>query len=165
MLPVNPEQIQDRNNSHNNNMSAEDLKEISEKFAGQWEHIRTENLDAFLEALGLNFLIRKMASKMNPSCEISVDGQDIRIVVKAKKTTGGEPLRLGEEREADTEQGKARTLLTYSAGVLKQTMTPDAANKSAKGPIDTERRINGEGGVEVTATLGSVTMRRFFKRK
>ncbi len=51
-------------------------------FVGTWQHVKSENLDAFFKAMGMNIIVRKMASKSNPKITIENDGVVWKIKVQ-----------------------------------------------------------------------------------
>ena len=62
------------------------------EFVGTWQHSRSENLEAFFKALGLNIVARKMASKSNPKMTIENEGKKwkIKLQINSLITTNTE---------------------------------------------------------------------------
>jgi len=55
-------------------------------FSGTWKLEKNDNLDAFLKALNLNMMIRKMAAAATPVLEIAQDGDNFKVVTKGVRS-------------------------------------------------------------------------------
>ncbi|XP_012943884.1 fatty acid-binding protein, adipocyte [Aplysia californica] len=135
---------------------------ITEKFAGKWKEVRSENLEAFFVEMGVNFLIRKMALQAKPEAEIIVNGTDISIGFKTTFKSDSFMYKLDEEVEITNDKGKFLCTLTYTDGKLVTKAAPSPGNNSK--PMETVREINSDGEMETTFTVGQTVSKRIFAR-
>lgn len=141
-------------------MSAETLAEIKEKFAGKWKVDRSEHFEDFLREVGVNFIIRKMASMARPVSDITVDGETITITMNAGFMVKQDKFKLGEEIETDHQGNKSKAIFTYEDGKLMSTTTPLDENIK---PAKSVREIVGDEML-LTLFIGDVVCKRYFKR-
>lgn len=143
-------------------MSAEDLKEIKDKFEGHWKVDRSECFEDFLREVGVNFFVRKMASMARPASEVKVDleAQTITVAMNAGFMVKQDTYKLGEEFESDHQGSKSKAVVHYEDGKLVQENKPlDENIKSTK----STREIIGDEML-LTMYIGDVVCKRYFKR-
>lgn len=141
-------------------------EEIKKKFSGKWKVDRSENFDGFMTAMGMNFLIRKMAGLSRPENDIRVeDDGTISIATTSTFMKNEQRFKLGEEFEEinNFTKKKFKNVATYDNGKLRITPTPAE-------PVDTpypeyaERELTEDGEIQLTIKVGDVICKRYFKR-
>uniref|UniRef100_A0A0B6ZK26 Uncharacterized protein n=1 Tax=Arion vulgaris TaxID=1028688 RepID=A0A0B6ZK26_9EUPU len=137
------------------------IKQI-EKFAGTWKQIRCDNIDAFFKEMGLNYLLRKIASQANPEVEILINGVDIQISFKTPFRAECMKYKLNEEVEIETQKGKFKATTTYESGKLISKQVPIQGNDAK--PMVSEREINVAGELVTTIYVGDVVCVRIFTK-
>jgi len=73
---------------------------------GSFKLIKSENFDEYMKALGVNMLLRKMASTATPVTEISQAGDDWSIKTTTTFKTTDIKFKLGEEFDEVTADGR-----------------------------------------------------------
>lgn len=139
------------------------IKEVTDKFAGKWKQVRSENLEAFYQEMGLNMILRKLATTVNPTQEIVVNDTQLSVTTKAGFKTLNDVFKLNEEVDITNDKGKFKGFMTYEDGVLKVKMTACEGNDAP--PVQSERSINEAGEMEVVAKTEKTTCKRFFARQ
>ncbi|ROT75222.1 fatty acid-binding protein [Penaeus vannamei] len=131
------------------------------QFEGKYKHDRDENFEAFLEKIGTNFVMRKMASKAKPSIEVKIEGDTWTVQVVAAVKTVTMKFKLGEETEIDTQDGKIKVIFGLEGNKLTQ-RPADTQNSKA---VLVEREFTGEGINQKMTHLssGAVGMRCFVR--
>lgn len=70
----------------------------TKQYIGVWNHEKSENVDEFLKAMGVGSVKRKMATAMNPSFTVELDGNKLvihtKVLMKSKRTV----IEFGVER-------------------------------------------------------------------
>ncbi|KAK7115812.1 fatty acid-binding protein, adipocyte-like isoform X2 [Littorina saxatilis] len=120
--------------------------EIKEKFTGKWKMDRSENFDGFMNAMGVNFFIRKMAGFAKPENDIKVE-DDGTIVIATNSTfmKSEQRFKLDEEyvEENPMIKKKFKNMPTFKDGKLRVTPTP-AEQVDVPYPDYAEREITEE---------------------
>ncbi|XP_076465005.1 fatty acid-binding protein homolog 1-like [Babylonia areolata] len=141
-------------------------EEIKQKFSGKWKSYKTENFEEFLIAMGLNFLIRKMASLAKPENEILVQ-DDGKITIRNNSTfmAHEQSFKINEEFEDVNQFAKKRfkNMPTYENGKIRVTPTP-AEPVDVPYPDYAEREITENGEMLVTIKVKDVECKRWFKK-
>ncbi|XP_071790195.1 fatty acid-binding protein-like [Asterias amurensis] len=131
---------------------------------GVWKLLKSENLDAFLKAMNLNFAVRKLAASASPVLEITQDGDNFHVITKGLKTNESK-FTVGEEF-TDKNPLNDKTTSTYMPVWEGNTLKVD--NKSNPESIHIIRELKDDQMVQ-TQTIGTgdkaVTMKRIFGRK
>lgn len=75
---------------------------------GEWKFVTSDNMDAVLEKLGVNFLLRKMAKTMKPDLKIEYNKNDNKWTTTLISTfkTIISSFELDKEFEEDTPDGR-----------------------------------------------------------
>jgi len=68
---------------------------------GKYVQEKAENVDAYMEAIGVPWLIRKTAANITPSLEISRDGETWKISFKTAIKSNNSTFKVGQDFEED----------------------------------------------------------------
>ncbi|XP_078664926.1 cellular retinoic acid-binding protein 2-like [Branchiostoma floridae x Branchiostoma belcheri] len=127
-------------------------------FTGNWKHVKSENLDEYLSALGVNIAKRKIVASSSPRAEIQQDGDSFRI-----KTIGPQTkeisFKIGQNFEDELPMGKVQVTPSWDGGKLRFDID------SPKGKLVTEREIRADGQMYMVmkAADGTTCTRIFAK--
>ncbi|XP_076009931.1 fatty acid binding protein 4b [Genypterus blacodes] len=96
-----------------------------EQFVGNWKLITSENFDAYMKAIGVNFATRQMGNMVKPNLLISLDADGfISIKSQSSFKTNEIKFKLDEEfNETTADDRKTKTLITLVNGKLVQKQT------------------------------------------
>eukprot|EP00105_Crassostrea_gigas_P025630 XP_011446262.1 PREDICTED: fatty acid-binding protein, intestinal isoform X1 [Crassostrea gigas] len=136
------------------------MEEIKSKFEGNWECIKKENVEKFLEAMGVNLIKRKAAAQFNPKLSISVGDGCVKVVRKMPIKEITNEFKLDDEIDVKDDDHKYKAKLTYSGG--KMTLCLRAVDGKSKDNTIV-REIEGDNLVQ-TATCNGVTAKTTFKK-
>ncbi|XP_052261248.1 fatty acid-binding protein homolog 7-like [Dreissena polymorpha] len=144
-------------------MTSNQYEEIQKKFSGTWRVDRNELFEEFLAEVGVNYLIRKMASRSKPTSDITVDLQDETITITLNSTFMKKmsSFRLNEEYEEDFQGNKTKAIATFEDGKL--TISNKPLSDTVK-PTTAVREIIDTGDLLVTMQVGDVVCKRYWKR-
>ncbi|CAG5114987.1 unnamed protein product [Candidula unifasciata] len=93
------------------------VQEIASKFAGKWKQVRGENIDDFFKEMGLNFLLRKLASQANP--EATTTYENGKLTTKQEPVAGNDSKPTVSVREIN-EAGELVTTVYVGDVVCKR---------------------------------------------
>ncbi|KRX58334.1 Fatty acid-binding protein, adipocyte, partial [Trichinella sp. T9] len=79
---------------------------MAEKFIGKYRFVSSENFDEFMKALGVNYLLRKIANAASPIVELSLDRDVWTLRNISTFRTLEISFRLGEEVDEVTPDGR-----------------------------------------------------------
>ncbi|KAL4240600.1 Fatty acid-binding protein [Mactra antiquata] len=133
--------------------------EVGKIFGGSWKLDRSENFEAFLEAAGVGFLKKKLATSVSPSMVITVDGDNIEVKTSAGPKTIANKFQLGREFESDTEYPAMATATLEGNKWVIQLTPKDSKKKNQK---VTREIIDGE--LVQTMEIGDIAAKRIFKK-
>ena len=86
-------------------------------FKGKYERTSEDKYEDFLEALGVNFFLRKAATVSTPQMEITQDKDTWNIKTSTTLKTMELKFKLNEEFDETTPDGReVRTLVTFEDG-------------------------------------------------
>ncbi|CAC5388517.1 CRABP1 [Mytilus coruscus] len=168
----------------------ESYTEVEHKFGGRWKIYKSENFEAFLQevgrywsydfykklvgtdltklsytyiqATGVNALLRKVATKVSPETELTVSGGKIKIAMKTGLFTSVDEFSLGEEYMKEIQGTWMKATGDYEEGKLVIVQTPiDPKNKMK--PQTVHREIVGDELV-MTLFVGDVVCKRYFRK-
>ncbi|CAH1781470.1 unnamed protein product [Owenia fusiformis] len=130
--------------------------------SGKWKVGKSENLDAFLTALGVNVAMRKIATNASITQEITQDGNDMTVVMKLPLKTKTTKFTVGSgEFEDETPDGRKIMANAYWEG---SSLVVDAKPKDAKEKgLKVVRTIEGDE-MHQAMTCDGVTAIRHFSR-
>ncbi|KAK3597542.1 hypothetical protein CHS0354_018140 [Potamilus streckersoni] len=138
------------------------IAEIQEKLAGVWVLKTNENLDAYLQEIGVGFIMRKLAVVANSTMTIAIEGEKIRISTNRPKDSQAF-FTLGEEFDCkDPQDNQFKAIATWQNGVLFTDAKP--VDPYLGIPHLIERRIV-DGDLEMKITVNNVVCKRIFKKK
>ncbi|XP_052802542.1 myelin P2 protein-like [Mya arenaria] len=143
-------------------MSNATLVEINEKFGGTWKLDRSEHFADFLKEVGVNIVVRKMASLAKPSSTLSVEDDVITITLNAGFMTKCDKFKLEEEYDTDFQGDKAKGIASYTEGNLVIKNTPIGDNMK---PTTATRELLEDGEMLMTMCVGDVVCKRWFKKQ
>ncbi|KRZ60784.1 Fatty acid-binding -like protein 6 [Trichinella nativa] len=134
---------------------------MAEKFIGKYRFVSSENFDEFMKALGVNYLLRKIANAASPIVEFSLDRDVWTLRNISTFRTLEISFRLGEEVDEVTPDGRhVKTVFTYENGELKQVQK--AVKPGEKDSIFI-RKLEGDKLI-TTCICGNVTSIRVLQR-
>jgi len=127
-------------------------------FEGKWKVDSTENFDEYLKAIGVNMMMRKMASSAKPPLTITRSGERWTIKTEGVKTTEIS-FSFGEEFDETTADGRK----------AKSTVTQDSPRKwtqvqKADIPSTVTRELIDDNTMKQICTAKGVTFTRVYKR-
>ena len=133
------------------------------KFAGKYTRTEMENNDAFLNKLGVNYLVRKAVSISTPTLEITeVTPGHWKLVLSTKL----------KKMELNFELGKAFDEKSIDGRTCKTTITQEGDNRwiaEQVGQKPGEKTVTmirefSDAGIAVQMICEEVTSKQFFKR-
>ncbi|XP_078664924.1 fatty acid-binding protein-like isoform X2 [Branchiostoma floridae x Branchiostoma belcheri] len=128
-------------------------------FNGKWKLVDSDNFDAYLQAVGVNFMIRQLAKAATPRQEVQQNGDNFVITssgLQTKVTT----FTIGEEFEDDSPIGKVKCTMTWKDGKLH------TAVEGPRGPMWSERELKEDGRLYLTMSApNGTTCTRIFARE
>ncbi|XP_061166328.1 fatty acid-binding protein, intestinal-like [Saccostrea echinata] len=136
------------------------LEEIKNKFEGNWQCVEIENMDPFLEAMGVNIIKRKAAAVLKPNLIITVKDGKMEFVRKLPMKEVRNQFALDEEIEVSEDGHKYKAKVSYSDG--KMMIELKAVDGKSKDNV-VVREIEGENLIQ-TATCNGVIAKTIFKK-
>ena len=110
-------------------------------FKGKYERTSEDKYEDFLEALGVNFFLRKAATVSTPQMEITQDQDTWNIKTSTTLKTMELKFKLNEEFDETTPDGReVRTLVTFEDGKI---VTVQKAKKEGEKSTRSTRELNG----------------------
>lgn len=129
-----------------------------DKFVGKWRLEESENFDKYMEAVGVGFMLRKVATTLKPDLVFAADGEGWKMRTESTFKTTEIGFKLGEEFEEETADGrKMKTTMTLDENKLVQ---------SQKGAVDTTltREVTDENTLTLLCVAKDVESKRVYKR-
>ncbi|XP_070575075.1 fatty acid-binding protein 2, liver-like [Ptychodera flava] len=131
-------------------------------FAGKWTLDRSENLEAFMDAVGAPEEARAKAREVSPVVEMIKNGDVLTIKMTGKEKTVEQTFKLGEPfDETYGIQGNVRKAVATAEG--QKLVIKGVGGDSKADQIVETREIVGDQML-VTLTLGDVSAKRYFNR-
>jgi len=142
------------------------VEEALKPLLGVWkcDNSRTENFEEFLQEMGVNFVIRKLAKRGSPTITISIQEENYHV----KSDTGfmtqimSYPVDGSVIDEEYRGGGKARAHVEVRDGVV--TVVADPTDGNRKQTIVTRELVNGELVQKINVGNGVVICTRYFVR-
>ncbi|XP_078543233.1 myelin P2 protein-like isoform X2 [Lissotriton helveticus] len=129
-----------------------------ECFFGTWKLVSSENFDAYMKDLGVNFATRKAGAMVKPNVIICKTGDLYCLKTESSFTTTEISFKLGEEfDEVTADKRKTKTIVTCENGALIQLQKWDDKET-------TIRREVKDGQLVVTCTMGDVKCVRTYDK-
>lgn len=137
-------------------------------FNGKYKQVSVEceNIDAFFQALGLPWLLRKLAGKMSPTTEVRQDGEKFHVKLTTGFLTKDVKFTVGEDFEDGGMAWKKEPHLvspSWDGDKLILMATPKNEKTKAK-PIKQTREMDGEK-LSILFEIGDQKCKRIFERK
>lgn len=144
-------------------MSGEDQGTVGKpNFQGKFKHERSENLEAFLAANGVNWVIRKMAANTSPELDITQDGDKFCIKLQSMFHSKESNFTVGEEFEEAQLSGDVMKIKPeWDGNKLVMHYTPKVEGQGK--PQKFTRELQGDELV-MTLELDDVVAKRIFKK-
>jgi hypothetical protein len=146
---------------------------MPEDLTGRWtlDKAASESIDALLKTIGANFFERTAAANLSVTQDISVEGQELVIVVDSTFLDSSERLALdGSPQPRTSKRGEPVVVRTHVDG---EALVTSSEITTEGGLLLFEiRRVVEDGGatmrqtLRLTATTGSIqTADRIFRRE
>lgn len=133
-----------------------------EKYLGKWTQSKAENLDEFLAAKGMPWIVRKIVATASLHMEISEKDGEYRLYQwTAMKNMMDITFKLDTEQEftrMDGKKGKTKFFIDDNGLLVQQMIMPDEETE------DVLREITEEGEIVQSMKAGSVLCKRWFKK-
>jgi len=131
---------------------------MAANFVGTWHLEKSENFDSYMEAVGVNAELAKLASQAKPSLTFSVDGDTWSLKTETPFKTHVVEFKIGQEFEETTADDRK----------MKSTFTLEGDSKlhqDQKGAVPSTivREIVG-GKLVVTCTAKNIVSVRHYTK-
>merc|ERR1711962_1293734 len=120
-------------------------------FKGKYERTSADNYEEMLKILDVNFLLRKAATVSTPVMEITEDGGVWTITTSTTLKTMELKLKLGEEFDETTPDGRDVTAVVNLEG--GKIVTVQKAKKEGQKSTKSVREMNGADELIYTMTI------------
>jgi len=128
-----------------------------DQFVGKWHMTKSENFDDFLKAIGISWIIRKVAINTHPTVTISQDGDKITIKTESALKTTEVTFMLGEEFEESRADGvKVKSVVKLEDGKLVQ-------NAFGEKPYEVIREIE-DGKLKTICKINEICSTRIYEK-
>jgi len=126
---------------------------------GKWKLETNENFDEYLKALGVSYMVRKMAGSQKPNLIITTDGNKTSIKTESSMKTTELSFEFDQEFEENTVDGRKVKSLVHKDSGTKWTHTQ-------KGDPDSTitRELTDPNTLSITFEAKGVIAKRVFKR-
>ena len=128
-------------------------------YNGVYKLVSSENFDAFLQAMGLNVLMRKAATSGTPTITVSVSGDQWTLKQENKLRTNVMEFQLGVQRDVKNLDGKSATSIVTKEG---DTLVERRSGEGRQAEIIREFT---DSQLKVTMKLEGVTAVRVFQKQ
>ncbi|GAU88111.1 FABP2 [Ramazzottius varieornatus] len=121
-----------------------DSKVETADITGRWDLYNSEGFEDYLKAVGVNFILRKLISRMAASTlEITKDGDEYTMKTISSMKTIETKFKLDQEFDDKLMDGReCRTLFVLDGNVLKQRQrTPDGFETNVEREVTKEEVI------------------------
>lgn len=130
---------------------------------GVYLHTKSENLEEFLEAVGVNWFMRKLAAKTNPTIEIQQRGEKFYINLQTGPMNKESKFTVGEPFE---EKGIAGNMTKVNPRMEDDKLVQDVEPK--EGETGKSMKITREvkdNQLIMTMEVGDIVCTRYFNKK
>ncbi|XP_064619452.1 cellular retinoic acid-binding protein 2-like [Lineus longissimus] len=138
-----------------------------EDLVGKWKLDRSECFEEFTEAVGMNYVARKVAATSKPTCDIKIEGDKFTLDVHAIVFTKTEIIYThGNEYESKAIDGtKIKCVGRWEEGKIIMDCEPVDASSTLPKQTYTREIVDGE--LLTTVVVHSdpeIVCRRYFKK-
>jgi len=133
------------------------------EFNGKYKLDKSENFEQFMEALGVNFALRKLGNTTKPTLTVTTeDGKHFVFNSESTFKNIKVEFNLGEEFDDTSPDGrKTKNVVTMEDSKLTQVEKP----RDGKGKdVTYVRELTEDKDLKVTCTIGDVVSTRLYKR-
>uniref|UniRef100_UPI00358E9CBC fatty acid-binding protein, heart-like n=1 Tax=Myxine glutinosa TaxID=7769 RepID=UPI00358E9CBC len=128
-------------------------------FCGTWKIKSSDNFDAYLQALNVGLVTRKIAGKQSPTVKITKDGDTVTIKTSSIFKTSEITFKLGEEFDETTaDDRKVKSLVTIENGKLVHLQKWDGKETTLVREPKDDKFI-------LTCTMGNVVCTRTYEKE
>ena len=143
--------------------SQSQLFTMSANFVGKYQRTSAERYEEFLDALGVNVLLRKAATSLNLFVEVSEEGGNWTIRTSTTLKTVELKFKLDEESEETTPDGREVKAVNKMEG--NKLVTVQTAKKEGVKSTKAVREFNGDELIQTMEIIGSdISCVQRFKR-
>jgi len=140
-------------------------EEPQDPWVGTYKLVKNENFDAFLQANGAGWMVRKMATSSNPTLTIQRSGEDFTIKLASLMKSKEEKFTVGTEFEQEQHNGsKYKVVPSWDGEKLVMEYTPVDENNGKKQKVTREKE-----GDTLTVIMeigdGDVVAKRIFQKQ
>ncbi|KAI6179656.1 Cytosolic fatty-acid binding domain and Calycin-like domain and Calycin domain-containing protein [Aphelenchoides besseyi] len=137
-------------------MTSDKVKQL----VGSWKHESAENVDAFLKAVGIGMILRKVASTQKPLVKITVDGDEWHVAIESAFKNHSWNFALNKRNKITTIDGRTFwATYTDEDGVLVEKQESLEGEKTV--PAVTRRWVEGDKLLMTEEANGVVAKRSF----
>lgn len=129
-----------------------------EGFIGKWRLESSDNFDKYMEAAGVGFMLRKMATTLKPDVVFVADGDSYKMRTESTFKNTEITFKFGEEFDEETADGrKMKTTMSLEGKTLTQ---------AQKGAVDSTltRELTDEDTLTLVCKAADVESKRVYKR-
>ncbi|XP_038059815.1 myelin P2 protein-like [Patiria miniata] len=133
-------------------------------FKGTYKLDTSENFEPFMQALGVNVLLRKVGTTTKPTLKIETDdGKHFKFISESTFKNIKTEFTIGEEYEDTSPDGrKTKNVVTLNENKLTQLEKP----RDGKGKEVTYiRELTESGDLKVTCILDDIVATRLYKNQ
>jgi len=131
-------------------------------FNGKYKLESSENFDQFMQALGVNYLLRKVGNTTKPTLTIETDGKHFKFLSESTFKNIKVEFNLDEEYEDSSPDGR-KTKNTVSLKDDKLTQTEKSLDGKGK-EVTYIRELTDNGDLKVTCILDDIKATRLYKK-
>ncbi|KAJ8383776.1 hypothetical protein AAFF_G00214630 [Aldrovandia affinis] len=135
-------------------------------FAGTWKMKSSENFEELLSALGVGFMLRKIAvtAASKPSVQITQDGETLTIRTSTSVRTTNISFTVGQPFSETTVDGRPCT--SHPCWETESKISCEQILQKGEGPKTAwTREITNDGELILTMSAGDVVCTRVYLRE
>jgi len=125
---------------------------------GKYVMTKSENFDEYMKEVGVNFMMRKLASTAKPTTEISQSGDEWNIKTSTTFKTTEIKFKLGEPFDEETADGrKCKSTITLDGNKMLHVQDCDGKKYEIVRDFKDKEMV-------MTLTAGNVTCTRTYEK-
>merc|ERR1712226_2018 len=129
---------------------------------GKYKRTKADNYEAFLNKMGVGFILRKAATSSSPVMDITKNGDKWKIVTSTSLKSMELNFELGKSFEEETIDGRKVTT-TVTAESPDTWVTMQVA-KDGKRTVKAVRKFT-DAGIDIEMSVDGVSCKQFFERQ